>query len=90
MAKTLTREAKTQLASSLRRRYQAASSRAKKRILGKIDTPTQPPNLVEFWPPCRAPGEPERSARLTAWNRSRANCDRYKVLYIMTAALHVE
>jgi hypothetical protein len=36
MEKTLTREAKTQLASSLRRRYQAASSRAKKQILGEF------------------------------------------------------
>jgi hypothetical protein len=33
MEKTLTREAKVQLASSLRRRYQAASSRTKKQIL---------------------------------------------------------
>ena len=36
MEKTLTREAKTQLASSLRRRYQAASSRVKKQILGEF------------------------------------------------------
>jgi transposase InsO family protein len=36
MEKTLTREAKTQLASSLRRRYQAASSRSKKQILGEF------------------------------------------------------
>jgi len=36
MEKTLTREAKTQLASSLRRRYQAASSRAKKTTPGWI------------------------------------------------------
>jgi hypothetical protein len=36
MEKTLTREAKTQLASSLRRRYQAASSRTKKQILGEF------------------------------------------------------
>jgi len=36
MEKTLTREAKSQLASSLRRRYQAASSRAKKQILGEF------------------------------------------------------
>lgn len=36
MEKALTREAKTQLASSLRRRYQAASSRAKKQILGEF------------------------------------------------------
>lgn len=36
MEKTLTREAKTQLASSLRRRYQAASNRAKKQILGEF------------------------------------------------------
>jgi hypothetical protein len=36
MEKTLTREAKVQLASSLRRRYQAASSRSKKQILGEF------------------------------------------------------
>jgi hypothetical protein len=36
MKKTLTREAKVQLASSLRRRYQAASSRSKKQILGEF------------------------------------------------------
>jgi len=36
MEKTLTREAKIQLASSLRRRYQTASSRAKKQILGEF------------------------------------------------------
>ena len=36
MEKTLTREAKTQLASSLRRRYQTASSRAKKQILDEF------------------------------------------------------
>jgi integrase-like protein len=36
MEKTLTREAKAQLASSLRRRYQAASSRSKKQILGEF------------------------------------------------------
>jgi hypothetical protein len=36
MEKTLTREAKTQLASSLRRRYQGASSKAKKQILGEF------------------------------------------------------
>jgi hypothetical protein len=36
MKMTLTREAKVQLASSLRRRYQAASSRSKKQILGEF------------------------------------------------------
>jgi hypothetical protein len=36
MEKTLTREAKTQLTNSLRRSYQSASSRAKKRILGEF------------------------------------------------------
>jgi len=36
MEKMLTREAKVQLASSLRRRYQAASSTAKKQILGEF------------------------------------------------------
>jgi hypothetical protein len=36
MDKTLTHEAKIQLASSLRRRYQAASSRAKKQILSEF------------------------------------------------------
>ena len=36
MEKTLTREAKVQLASSLRQRYQAASSRAKKQILSEF------------------------------------------------------
>jgi hypothetical protein len=36
MDKTLTREAKVQLASSLRRRYQAASSRAKKQMLSEF------------------------------------------------------
>jgi hypothetical protein len=43
-----------------------------------------------FWPPCRMPGEPERSARLTAWSQSHAICDRYKALSVMTAALRVE
>jgi integrase-like protein len=36
MEKTLTREARVQLASSLRRRYQAASSKSKKQILGEF------------------------------------------------------
>lgn len=36
MEKTLTREAKVQLANSLRRRYQAASSREKKLILSEF------------------------------------------------------
>lgn len=36
MQTTLTHEAKVQLASSLRRRYQAASSRAKKQILSEF------------------------------------------------------
>ena len=36
MEKMLTREAKVQLASSLRRRYQAAPSRAKKQILSEF------------------------------------------------------
>jgi hypothetical protein len=36
MDRMLTHEAKIQLASSLRRRYQAATSRAKKRILGEF------------------------------------------------------
>ena len=56
----------------------------------KIDAPTQPPNLAEFLASLWAPGEPERSARLTAWNQSRAICDRYKALSVMTAPLHVE
>ena len=34
--KALTRDAKAQLASSLRRRYQAASSRSKKQILSEF------------------------------------------------------
>ncbi len=36
MDKTLTHAAKVQLASSLRWRYQAASSKAKKQILGEF------------------------------------------------------
>ena len=46
--------------------------------------------LPRSWPPCRALGEPGRSARLTVWNQSRAICDRYKVLFVVTPALRVK
>jgi len=56
----------------------------------KIDAPSQQPNLAAFLASLSAPGEPERSARLTVWNLSRAICDRYNLLFIATPALRVK
>jgi Integrase core domain len=65
MKKTLTREAKVQLASSLRRRYQAASSRSKKQILGEfVEVSGYHPKYAIHLLNAAEPGAPARRGRV--------------------------
>ena len=70
MEKTLTREAKDELASSLRRRYQAASSGVKKQILGEFVAVSgyHPKYAIHLLNPAEPSAPVRRGARAGAAN----------------------